>query len=224
MIAVAIRKQLRTTTGLRPLVVEFSLEVPCRLALWGPSGSGKTTFLRIFAGLSTPDAGTIEVDGERWLDCPGYSRAPQERSAVLVFQNYALFPHLDVRGNIAFAARDAAWVDELLHAFSLYGIERHRPWELSGGQQQRVALARALAAKPRFLLLDEPLAAQDAALRKDLCGLLLRLQARLQCSLLMVSHSRDEIAALTEKVLAFSEDGATSLLATADFAQRSTST
>ena len=174
----------------------------------------------MLAGLSEPDAGTLNTAGECWLDrATRSSLAPQQREAVLVFQHYALFPHLSVRNNVGYAAKDAAFVDELLELFALRGIESHKPGSLSGGQQQRTALARALAARPKFLLLDEPLAAQDAALRKELCDTLLALQKRQGFSLFLVSHTIEEIATLTEWTLVFQEDCTTSMRKTQDFSE-----
>ena len=141
------------------------------LALLGPSGSGKTTLLRVLAGLELPDVGTVQEDGHDLT-----SLGARDRNVGLVFQHFALFPHLDVFENIAFALRvrkrpDAevrARVDELLHLVQLGGLAHRRPAELSGGQRQRVALARALAARPRVLLLDEPFSALDAKVRHEL--------------------------------------------------------
>jgi ABC-type Fe3+/spermidine/putrescine transport system ATPase subunit len=168
--------ELRSITkhyGVRLLADNLSLQVAEGeiVALLGPSGSGKSTLLKIAAGLEAPEAGSVWFDGE------DISRQPPERRGfALMFQDFALFPHLDVRDNVAFGlveqrvakplARQRA--EALLERFGLASHARHRVWTLSGGEQQRVALARALITAPRALLLDEPFSALDAALRLDL--------------------------------------------------------
>src|SRR5213595_4077278 len=160
-----VRKQWSHTVAVGPL----SLEIPRGeiLVLLGPSGSGKTTVLRLLGGFETPDAGRIEVAGEDVTALP-----PARRRCGMVFQHYALFPHLDVGENVAFGlaqidrhGRDRK-VAGALELVDLTGFERRKPHELSGGQQQRVALARALAPEPRVLLLDEPLSNLDPSLRE----------------------------------------------------------
>nr|WP_315226565.1 ABC transporter ATP-binding protein [uncultured Albidiferax sp.] len=159
--------------GPRLLADQLSLQVAEGeiVALLGPSGSGKSTLLKIAAGLEAAEAGSV------WFDSEDISRLPPERRGfALMFQDFALFPHLDVRDNVAFglveqrvpkaAARQRA--EALLERFGLVNHARHRVWTLSGGEQQRVALARALITAPRALLLDEPFSALDAALRRDL--------------------------------------------------------
>src|SRR5262249_21059483 len=142
--------------------------------LFGPSGTGKTTALRCLAGLELPTEGTIEFNGELWLDrSTNRLVPPQARGVGLVSQDYALFPHLTVTGNIGFGLRAFARADrerrvaEMMTLFGLGGLERRLPRELSGGQQQRVALARAAARNPRLLLLDEPLSALDLPARRQ---------------------------------------------------------
>src|SRR6266581_3421898 len=157
-----VRKQWSHTVAVGPL----SLEIPRGeiLVLLGPSGSGKTTVLRLLGGFETPDAGWIEVAGEDVTAVP-----PARRRCGMVFQHYALFPHLDVGENVAFGLPGRGTSDpkvaEVLALVGLAGFERRRVQELSGGQQQRVALARALAPEPRVLLLDEPLSNLDPSLR-----------------------------------------------------------
>ncbi|RPI88912.1 MAG: ATP-binding cassette domain-containing protein, partial [Planctomycetaceae bacterium] len=156
----------------RDIVIEVGLTHPLdrfeATALVGASGSGKTTALRILAGLDRPDRGTIEFGGETWCDTArGVHLAPQRRGVGFLFQDYALFPHLDVAANVAFGLRGLSLavrnqrVSQLLSLLKLEGFERRSPRELSGGEQQRVALARAAAPRPRLLLLDEPLSALD---------------------------------------------------------------
>ncbi|SCK24055.1 ABC transporter ATP-binding protein [Vogesella sp. LIG4] len=175
-------------------------------ALTGESGAGKTTLLRLLAGLANADGGELEVDGECWIR-GRHSLPPQQRGVGMVFQDYALFPHLDVRGNVAFGAApsDAALVEELLELTGLAALAGQRPRQLSGGQRQRVALARALARRPRLLLLDEPLSALDPALRERLQDELLQLQQRFAVTTVLVSHDIPEVFKLASQVLQLSQ-------------------
>jgi|SRR5215210_2713322 len=170
-------------------------------ALLGPSGSGKSMTLRAVAGAIRPDDGRIVVDGEVLFDAArGIDRDPQARRVGYVPQQYALFPHLDIVGNVGFGLKDRRSQDarrriaELLDLVGLTGLERRRPRQLSGGQQQRVALARALIVRPRILLLDEPFAALDATLREPLRASLLALQATLGFTALLVTHDPADAA------------------------------
>jgi len=169
-------------------------------ALIGPSGAGKTLTLRAVAGAMRPDRGRIVLDDELLFDSElGVDLPPQERRVGYVPQHYALFPHLDVAGNVAFGLPAAHSPDarrrvaELLEMLGLSGQERKRPRELSGGQQQRVALARALILEPRILLLDEPLSALDAPIRSALRVGLMELQARLGFHALLVTHDPEDL-------------------------------
>ncbi len=188
-------------------VEDFSLAVAAGeiLALLGPSGCGKTTVLRIVAGLERPDQGRLLLAGRDATDWP-----PERRGVGLVFQSYALFPHLSVGANVAYGLRFKGGdrkgrVRELLALVGLSGYERRRPHQLSAGQQQRVALARALAPEPRALLLDEPLSALDAALRKDLRAELRGLLGRLGMTALYVTHDQEEALALADRVAVMRE-------------------
>jgi molybdate transport system ATP-binding protein len=162
--------------------------------LFGPSGAGKTTLLRLIAGLERPDSGSIAFRGEEWFS--GRSLAPQQRRAGFLFQDYALFPHLTAEANVGFGARDLARAERLIRAFELDKLRAHFPRQLSGGQQQRVALARALAANPALLLLDEPLAALDAALRVRTRQDLRRMLLESGVPSIVVTHDRAEAIAL----------------------------
>src|SRR5947209_844649 len=164
-------------------------------ALLGPSGCGKTTLLRMIAGFEAPDDGRIVIDGVDVTRLPPYARPVNT-----TFQSYALFPHMDVAGNIAFGLRQermgrrriAARLEEMLALVQMEGYERRRPHELSGGQRQRVALARALAKMPKLLLLDEPLAALDRKLRAETRLELTGIQERVGITFLVVTHDQEE--------------------------------
>lgn len=184
--------------------VSFSVNDGEFVTLLGPSGSGKSTILRLIAGLETPDAGIIEVNGE------DVTRIPvQERKVGFVFQHYALFRQMNVLDNIAFGLKvrgvkrtvREAKARELLSLVGLSGLERRMPNQLSGGQRQRVALARALAPEPGLLLLDEPFGALDARLRKELRTWLKKLHHRIKLTTLLVTHDQDEALELSDKVL-----------------------
>jgi molybdate transport system ATP-binding protein len=178
------------------LAVELGRET---LALVGPSGAGKSSVLRAIAGLLRPERGRIALGARPWLDTEEQIDLPPERRSVgLVFQEYALFPHLDVRRNVAFGGRGR--VDELLERFRISHLARARPADLSGGERQRVALARALARDPAVLLLDEPLSALDAHTRGVVRGELAELLAELRLPTLLVTHDFEDAAALADRV------------------------
>jgi len=175
------------------------------VALLGPSGCGKTTLLRMVAGLETPDAGTIDVAGVRVFGPEG--AVPPERRAVgMVFQAYALFPHLDVAANVAYGLRAlngparAARVREVLELVGLDGLGARMPDALSGGQQQRVALARALAPSPSLLLLDEPFSSLDAALRASVRDEVRTILRAADQTALLVTHDQEEALSFTDVV------------------------
>ena len=174
------------------------------LALLGPSGAGKTTLLRLLAGLTPADAGSIHAGGACWLDSArGINLPTRQRRIGFVFQDHALFPHMSVRGNVAFArprGSAPARIDELLALVGLAGLAERRPAQLSGGQQQRLALARALATDARLLLLDEPLSALDSALRADMQALLQDVRQRgLVDAAILVTHDGDEAGRLCDR-------------------------
>ncbi|HSC91270.1 MAG TPA: ABC transporter ATP-binding protein [Gaiellaceae bacterium] len=185
---------------LRLVRLELSLEIGSEtVALVGPSGGGKTSVLRAVAGLLRPDAGTVALGDETWLDTArGLDLPPERRSVGYVFQDYALFPHLDVARNVAFGGADGT--ARLLERFRLSHLAGARPGELSGGEQQRVALARALARQPRVLLLDEPLSALDAHTRDDVRAQLQELLREARLPTLLVTHDFEDAAALADRV------------------------
>jgi putrescine transport system ATP-binding protein len=172
-------------------------------ALLGPSGCGKTTLLRMLAGFETPDEGRILLDGR------DIARVlPHQRPVNMMFQNYALFPHLDVRDNIAFGLKRARLprreldtrVAEMIALVKLEGLEKRKPDQLSGGQKQRVALARSLARRPQVLLLDEPLAALDKKLRESTQLELMELQRRLGLTFIIVTHDQEEAMTVAGRI------------------------
>jgi iron(III) transport system ATP-binding protein len=196
-----VQKNFGETTA----VANFSLEIaPGELiTLRGPSGCGKTTTLRMIAGFETPTSGRILLDGQEITRMP-----PQRRGFGMVFQNYALFPHLDVFENVAFGLKGrglprgeiASRVDEALALVDLGGYGRRKIQQLSGGQQQRVALARALAPEPRILLLDEPLSNLDATLRERTRAELRSLVERLGITAIFVTHDQEEAFELSDRI------------------------
>ena len=183
--------------------VSLSVERGEFFALLGPSGCGKTTLLRLIAGFETPDSGRIVIDGLDVTAMPPYARPVN-----MMFQSYALFPHLDVAANIGFGVRQEgmerrrreARVSEMLALVQMQGYERRRPHELSGGQKQRVALARALAKQPKLLLLDEPLAALDRKLREETRLELTGIQQRLGTTFLVVTHDQEEALGMASRI------------------------
>ncbi len=192
-----VRKEWSPTVTVGPLSLDISRgEI---LTLLGPSGSGKTTVLRLLAGFEAPDAGRIVVGGEDVTAVP-----PARRRCGMVFQHYALFPHLDVGDNVAFGLADRgtqnAKVTDVLGLVGLQGFERRRVQELSGGQQQRVALARALAPEPQMLLLDEPLSNLDPALRERTRRELRALIKRVGITSVFVTHEQEEAFDLGDRV------------------------
>jgi len=172
-------------------------------ALLGPSGCGKTTLLRMLAGFETPDEGRILLNGRDIAPV-----LPHERPVNMMFQNYALFPHLSVRDNIAFGLKRAGMaradiktrVAEMVALVKLDGLEKRKPDQLSGGQRQRVALARSLARRPQVLLLDEPLAALDKKLRESTQAELMELQRRLGTTFIIVTHDQEEAMTMASRI------------------------
>lgn len=204
--SVELRKVVKHFGG-APAVNELDLVIPQRefFSLLGPSGCGKSTTLRLIGGLEQPDSGEILIDGELVNNKPAY-----QRSSNIVFQNYALFPHLTINDNVAFGLRLRSrrtpedkiqpMVDEVLELVRLEGYGKRYPDELSGGQQQRVALARALVLHPKVLLLDEPLGALDRKLRKEMQIELRRIQTDVGITFLYVTHDQEEAMSMSDRV------------------------
>lgn len=193
---------LRLDVGvpLRSFRLELALEVGCEtVALVGPSGAGKSTVLRAIVGLLRPEVGEIALGGETWLSTSrGICLDPDERTVGLLFQEYALFPHMTVRQNVAFGGKARA--DELLRRFRVDHLAEVRPGRLSGGERQRVALARALARNPKVLLLDEPLSALDAQTKAEVRHELHELLRELRLPTLLVTHDFADAALLTDRI------------------------
>ncbi len=197
----------------RPDSAPFSLELEFQAAsgvtvLFGPSGSGKTLTLDCIAGFSAPDDGRILLDGQILFDAPsGVNLPPRDRHCGYVFQNYALFPHMTLRQNLAFAAERRPRlerhrkVNEMLERFHLTDAAGRRPHEVSGGQKQRCSIARALIGSPKLLLLDEPARGLDAPLRADLYDLLRQVRSEFQVPAVLVTHDLDECFELGDEML-----------------------
>ena len=188
--------------------VSLNIKRGALFALLGPSGCGKTTLLRMIAGLEMPDSGRIVIDGVDVTALPPYARPVN-----MMFQSYALFPHMDVAANIAFGLRQermdrrrrAARVEEMLSLVQMSGFAQRRPSQLSGGQRQRVALARALAKLPKLLLLDEPLAALDRKLREETRRELIGIQERVGITFLVVTHDQEEALGMASHIAVMNE-------------------
>jgi len=198
---------VRKSFGAVDAVAGVDLTVPAGslTAVLGPSGCGKTTLLRLVAGFERPDGGTVAIAGRTVAEGGrgGTFVTSDHRRVGMVFQDYALFPHLDVAGNVGYALGrrpDMRRVEELLELVGLDGLGARRPHELSGGQQQRVALARALAARPEVVLLDEPFSNLDAVLRAQVRGELRRILKESGVSGLLVTHDQEEALSLADRV------------------------
>jgi len=202
--------RIEAAMPLREFDLAVALEVQAGecLAIAGPSGAGKTTLLRIGAGLLRPPAGRISIGDEVWLDTAAGRELPAERRRCgLVFQDYALFPNLSAWRNVAFGMRGPrrerrGRAEELLKRFGIAALADAHPGSLSGGERQRLALARALAAEPRALLLDEPLAALDPENRREAQRELHALLAELRIPVLLVTHSEEEASLLADRIAA----------------------
>lgn len=208
---VAIRlRGLRQRFGAHTVLDGIDLDVPActTLALLGPSGCGKSTLLKLLAGLLQPDEGAVQF-GDQIVAEPGHCLPPEARELGMVFQDYALWPHLTVAGNVAFPlemrrvprAERAAAVAQALERVGLGGFGARRPSALSGGQQQRVALARAIVARPRVLLFDEPLSNLDPPLRASLALEIRELLAQLGTTAVYVTHDRAEADTLAHRIV-----------------------
>ena len=201
---------IKKSFGRTQVLNDISLDIPSgqMVALLGPSGCGKSTLLRLLAGLSVPAAGEIRF-GDRLVAKPGWGMVPEQRDIGMVFQDYALWPHMTAAQNVAFplrmrgvarAARQQR-VNDALAMVGLNGFADRKPSGLSGGQQQRVALARAIVAEPRVLLFDEPLSNLDSELRESLCVEMSRLLRQLGITAVYVTHDRREAELLADRIV-----------------------
>lgn len=214
---IQIDLQKTLSAGERQFRLQVRLESDSqRLVVFGPSGAGKSQMLKAVAGLMTPDAGRIVLSGRCLFDSAGgVNVAPQQREVGYLFQDYALFPHLNVRQNIAFglqrgwfnpsARADGEALRYWLDALELDAVAQQLPQQLSGGQRQRVALARALIAQPRALLLDEPFAALDPALRERMRVQLDALQRQLAIPMILITHDPEDVRVFGEHVVRMEE-------------------
>ncbi|MCK9236938.1 MAG: ATP-binding cassette domain-containing protein [Thiopseudomonas sp.] len=206
-----ISKTMRSGKREFHLQIKYASSNDCLVVL-GPSGSGKSLLLQMIAGLLKPDSGYLKLAGRTLFDQQqGINLTPQQRQVAFLFQNYALFPHMSVRQNIAFSLRRGLFnpsskitskrVDYWLDNFGLEPVQHQRPHELSGGQRQRTALARALVTEPRALLLDEPFSALDPHLRAHMRKELRELQERLAVPLILITHDVEDVKAFPTTTL-----------------------
>lgn len=195
---VRIKKQLTHFA----LDVAFSCGPGRLLALVGPSGSGKTTIIRIIAGLERPDAGRIALNGEAWTDTSARTTLPvRKRGVGYVFQEFTLFPNLNIYDNAAFAARDRKLVDDLLRMFDIWPLRNSKPHLVSGGERQRCAICQALAREPRVLLMDEPFSALDALSRRKLREMMKSVKGELRIPIVHVTHDIREALFLADDIV-----------------------
>lgn len=184
------------------LDVSFACQTEKMLVMIGPSGGGKTTVIRMLAGLETPDAGRVVFGDEVWFDSDRQINVkPQKRRLGYVFQDYSLFPHLNLFDNAAFAAVDKKEVDELFNLFKIIHLRKRKPHMVSGGERQRCAICQALARHPRLLLLDEPFSALDVVTRRGLREELKSLKGTLSCPVIYVTHDINEALFLADEIL-----------------------
>jgi len=204
VIKLDIHKVLRAADGEMNLAVNIEISKGQLVTIYGDSGAGKTSILRILSGVLVPEAGEIIVDGEPWFDSSrNINIPPQKRMIGYVFQDYALFPNMTVRENLAFAlgsGHDNKIINRLIEIIELKELQDRYPGTLSGGQQQRVALARALVQKPKLLLLDEPLAALDIKIRMKLQDYILKAHQEYGLTTILISHDIGEIIKLSDYV------------------------
>lgn len=184
------------------LELSFSCPSGKMMVMIGPSGGGKTTVIRMLAGLEKPDEGTVRFNGEVWFDSrQRVNVKPQKRRLGYVFQDYNLFPHLNLYDNAAFAAVNKKEVDSLFELFGIDHLKKRRPHMVSGGERQRCAICQALARHPRVLLLDEPFSALDVVTRRGLREEIKSLKGKLSCPIIYVTHDINEALFLADEIM-----------------------
>ena len=205
MIHIQLNKKLKSNKGSFNLDIDFALSSNELLTIEGHSGAGKTTVLRLIAGLIFPDDGRIELDDEIWFDKKNNISLPAKKRKVgLVFQDYALFPNMNIMRNLEYALadkKDKNYLNEIIDIMEIGDLVERKPDTLSGGQKQRVALARALVRKPKLLLLDEPLSALDIEMRSKLQDYILKIHRKYNLATILVSHDISEIFKMSNKVI-----------------------
>jgi len=210
MIEFSLQKKLHAVTGNMLFDISFNIKQGSFIGIYGASGVGKTSLLRMLAGFLAPEKGFIKVSGNDWYNSTKkINLAPQKRSIGFVFQDYALFPNMTVRENLAYSldkTTNPAIIGELLSFVELDQLKDRKIQTLSGGQKQRVALARALVRKPDLLLLDEPLSALDSELREKLQQLILQMHSQFNLTTILVSHDISEMTRLADEII-FLKDG-----------------
>jgi len=211
MIKIRIKREMHTPLGKEWLDLDLNIAKGEFVTLYGESGAGKTTFLRILAGLTQPQEGFIEVDGEIWFDSRKRINLPiQQRKTGFVFQENSLFPHMTVRENLEYALprrqagcsdkQEHGIIEEWIVTMGLKGLEDQKPDKISGGQKQRVALVRALISRPKILLLDEPLSDLDIRSRLDLQDEIIKVYQKTKITTILVSHDLSEVFKLSKKI------------------------
>jgi molybdate transport system ATP-binding protein len=203
---VDIRKTLRLHSGAGSLMIKDDFDAHRIIKISGPSGAGKSTFLKIIAGLITPDCGSIYYKGQTWLDTQRrINLTPQQRGVGFAFQDYALFPNMTVARHLNYAGAKDEWMQTLLTLGGLENLKNSKPAMLSGGQQQRLAILRALAPKPSLLLMDEPFSALDRQTKSSLIGNLAILFEQTNMKVFIVSHNQAELDGFAGKQISIGE-------------------
>lgn len=204
MIDIRLQKLLQSSKGVMNLDVHLNFEEGESYCLFGESGAGKTSILRMISGLMNPDSGFIKIGEDVLFDSNNkINKKAQKRNIGLLFQDFALFPNMDVEQNIFYGANadfDRKSIYEMIESLGLEGLEKRDVHSLSGGQKQRVALARSIAQKPRLLLLDEPLSSLDGKIRYDIQKLLLDIKKEYEISIILVTHDISEVVNLADHV------------------------